>query len=58
MKGLHNKLNDVGEWIDRLIILNFLCMGFSILGLGILAFFQLQMPFSRCYVNIMNKKGC
>ena len=57
MKGLHNKLNDVGEWIYRLIFLNFLWMGFSILGLGVLGIFPATNAlFSVLRKYLLNKK--
>ena len=57
MKGLHNKLNDVGEWIYRLIILNFLWIGFSILGLGILGIFPATNAlFAVLRKYLLNKK--
>ena len=57
MKGLHNKLNDVGEWIYRLIFLNFLWMGFTILGLGVLGIFPATNAlFSVLRKYLLNKK--
>ena len=35
MQEFNEKLNHFGEWIIRLVVLNFLWVGFSILGLGI-----------------------
>ncbi len=57
MQGFHTKLNDVGEWIYRLIVLNFLWMGFTILGLGILGIFPATNAlFSVLRKWLMNKK--
>ena len=57
MKGLHNKLNDVGEWIYRLIFLNFLWIGFTILGLGVLGIFPATNAlFSVLRKYLLNKK--
>ena len=57
MKGLHNKLNDVGEWIYRLIFLNFLWMGFAILGLGVLGIFPATNAlFAVLRKYLLNKK--
>ena len=57
MKGLHNKLNDVGEWIYRLIFLNFLWIGFSILGLGVLGIFPATNAlFAVLRKYLLNKK--
>ena len=57
MQAISNKLNDVGEWVYRLVILNFLWMGFSILGLGILGIFPATSAlFSVLRKGLMNKK--
>lgn len=39
MQEFNNKLNSIGEWIIRLVFLNFLWIGGSIVGLGILGVF-------------------
>src|SRR3954471_20743674 len=57
MQGFHNKLNDIGEWIFRLIVLNFLWMGFTIMGLGVLGIFPATNAlFSVLRKYLMNKK--
>lgn len=39
MQEFNNKLNRFGEWVIRLVSLNFLWIGFTILGLGVLGIF-------------------
>ena len=39
MQELNNKLNLFGEWVIRLVYLNILWIGVSLLGLGILGIF-------------------
>ncbi|MFF3102162.1 YesL family protein [Viridibacillus arvi] len=39
MQGFYEKFNVFGEWLYRLVLLNFLWIGFSILGAGILGVF-------------------
>ena len=57
MQGFHHKLNDIGEWIYRLILLNFLWMGFAILGLGVFGIFPATNAlFSVLRKYLMNKK--
>src|SRR3954451_14875416 len=57
MQGFHNKFNDIGEWIYRLIVLNFLWMGFTLLGLGVLGIFPATSAlFSVLRKWLMNKK--
>jgi uncharacterized membrane protein YesL len=57
MKGFYNKLNDVGEWIYRLIFLNVLWIGFTILGLGILGVFPATNAlFAVLRKFLLNKK--
>ena len=57
MQGFHNKLNDIGEWIYRLIFLNFLWMGFALLGLGLFGIFPATNAlFSVLRKYLLNKK--
>ncbi|MBP2079584.1 YesL family protein [Oceanobacillus polygoni] len=39
MQGIGSKINQVGEWVYRLLILNVLWLGFALLGLGLLGIF-------------------
>ena len=51
MQELNNKLNGLGEWVIRLVYLNFLWIGFSLLGLGILGIF----PATSALVSVLRK---
>ncbi len=39
MENFYSKFNAFGEWIYRLVLLNFIWMGFSLIGLGVLGIF-------------------
>ncbi|WP_176330403.1 YesL family protein [Oceanobacillus rekensis] len=39
MQDIGNKINNAGEWVYRLLILNFLWVGFTLVGFGILGIF-------------------
>ena len=51
MQELNNKLNGLGEWVIRLVYLNFLWIGFSLLGLGILGIF----PATSALFSVLRK---
>jgi uncharacterized membrane protein YesL len=51
MQELNNKLNGLGEWVIRLVYLNFLWIGFSLLGLGILGIF----PATSALISVLRK---
>ncbi|WP_428911806.1 YesL family protein [Niallia sp. Krafla_26] len=51
MQAFNEKFNHFGEWVIRLVFLNFLWMGFSVLGLGILGIF----PATSALFSVMRK---
>nr|WP_309101484.1 DUF624 domain-containing protein [Fredinandcohnia onubensis] len=51
MQEFNDKLNRFGEWVIRLVFLNFLWIGFSILGLGIFGVF----PATSAMFSVLRK---
>lgn len=51
MQALNEKLNLFGEWVIRLVLLNVLWIGASLLGLGILGIFQQRVRYFQCCGN-------
>ena len=51
MQAFHEKFNRFGEWVIRLVILNVLWLGFSVVGLGILGVF----PSTSALFSVLRK---
>ena len=51
MEGIGNKVNNFGEWVYRLLLLNMLWMFFAILGLGIFGVF----PATAALFSVLRK---
>lgn len=58
MQGIGSRINHVGEWVYRLLILNVLWLGFALLGLGVLGIFPATHAlFSLLRKWTMNKRS-